>query len=888
MSINAKKYFNSIGTNARFYKPNGIVCDDENNIYISDTFNNSIRKIIYPTNNVITIAGNGKRGFLNGTGTNSFFNNPMGIRLDENGNLFVSDFGNNVIRKLIKTQNGDYTTTTFFGSGSKGNKNGTYSSSKFNNPTDLDFDKFGNMFVVDSGNNVIRIIKHQIVYGIDESNQVPDIRNLLISSMSKSIIFNNPFGIVINKNLDTIYISDFKNNRICKILDYENYGNIEIIAGNSIEGFMDGAKKNSLLNNPTFLCLDLDGNLYTSDSKNNVIRKINTQDNYIKTIMGNGTIGYKNGSKNNSMFNFPSGICYNLNKNEIYISDSLNNRICKADCNYYTSTLAGYIPRNIDNLVFSSVIGPTGLRGPYGMTGLIGSKGDIGLLGPRGLLGQLGPTGDTGPRGADGPTGLKGEKGDIGPNGINAIGFNYIGEKIYNYNLLDKSNSEYSYHKLSLLNNLDIYSYNNETYIYNRKNINIINDDFPLKVENIPNNLIKQQFDDVGNTNISEIRSILSFKDMTIGYDENIYLLLYIEAKVPNPLYLPQIFYMTVYKTLLMVTNPESNQSRFILDLEDNQNIVMSNIVNNILYLSDYKNNKIIKIVLNEFTQDLNSPICLTSSIYAGDSSSGYLDGNGTNSKFNSPQGICQDISGIVYVSDTNNNRIRKIDTNKNVTTILGNGNIGSTGSEFQQFNNIVSNPTKIILGEDINELYVIEKFGLRKIMLNDNSTVLQKNIYNRDSITFTNALYSINDRELYTDTMFFKSYTTAVHYTKIRNADIFNYPNYPMLISSDNFGFIYILTKMYKLYKCSSIYPDKISNSEGGSTGNKGNDSNYVIKSDFGNKNDDKIGDIIINENINENNFDFNIIYNVEGIEGITGGIQTSYITLKNSLIKL
>jgi len=88
-----------IGTNARFYAPAGIAIDNAGNLYVSDLFNNTIRKIT-PAGVVTTIAGNGLAGYNDGIGKAATFNRPRGITIDKYGNLFVADYGNNLIRKI--------------------------------------------------------------------------------------------------------------------------------------------------------------------------------------------------------------------------------------------------------------------------------------------------------------------------------------------------------------------------------------------------------------------------------------------------------------------------------------------------------------------------------------------------------------------------------------------------------------------------------------------------------------------------------------------------------------------------------------------------------------------------------------------------------------------
>jgi sugar lactone lactonase YvrE len=88
------------GAAATFGGAMGICSDSKGNIYIADTYNNSIR-MMTSTGKVTTVAGDGNSGYTEGTGSAARFNNPSGVCADTNGNLFVADYGNNVIRKII-------------------------------------------------------------------------------------------------------------------------------------------------------------------------------------------------------------------------------------------------------------------------------------------------------------------------------------------------------------------------------------------------------------------------------------------------------------------------------------------------------------------------------------------------------------------------------------------------------------------------------------------------------------------------------------------------------------------------------------------------------------------------------------------------------------------
>ncbi|WP_175404068.1 gliding motility-associated C-terminal domain-containing protein [Mucilaginibacter sp. PPCGB 2223] len=140
------------GTAARFSEPDGLVIDGAGNLYVSDQQTNLIRKVT-PGGLVSTIAGKNS-GFINGTGAAASFNAPRGLAIDPAGNLYVADQANNAIRKI--TQAG--VVTTVAGSGATGFNNGTGTSATFNTPTGVGIDNAGNLYIADAGNNAIRKI----------------------------------------------------------------------------------------------------------------------------------------------------------------------------------------------------------------------------------------------------------------------------------------------------------------------------------------------------------------------------------------------------------------------------------------------------------------------------------------------------------------------------------------------------------------------------------------------------------------------------------------------------------------------------------------------------------------------------------------------------------
>ncbi len=147
--------FDGQGTNAQFFQPQALTVDRAGNVFVADTWNHTIRKISMG-GAVTTRAGlAGNPGSLDGSVTKARFNSPTGIAVDSATNLYVADFSNHTIRRI--TASGSV--STIAGSpGLWGNVDGTNKESRFFQPQGIVADNAGNIFVSDSGNQTIRKI----------------------------------------------------------------------------------------------------------------------------------------------------------------------------------------------------------------------------------------------------------------------------------------------------------------------------------------------------------------------------------------------------------------------------------------------------------------------------------------------------------------------------------------------------------------------------------------------------------------------------------------------------------------------------------------------------------------------------------------------------------
>jgi sugar lactone lactonase YvrE len=142
------------GNQALFYNPVSIAVDRQDNLYVAEETNNRIRKIT-PSGDVSTLAGSGANSYANGQGTKADFARPVGVAVDKNGNVFVADYSNHVIRKITP----DGMVSTYAGTPEKGGfADGPVSTAQFYYPEAVAVDDKGNVYVADLGNNRIRKI----------------------------------------------------------------------------------------------------------------------------------------------------------------------------------------------------------------------------------------------------------------------------------------------------------------------------------------------------------------------------------------------------------------------------------------------------------------------------------------------------------------------------------------------------------------------------------------------------------------------------------------------------------------------------------------------------------------------------------------------------------
>lgn len=285
--------------------------------------------------------GSGQLGYKDGDFSTAQFRFPYGIIKNEDGEILVVDSYNHVIRKIFKgkvSSIGYYSENVDeYGFPQGAYVDGEIKEARFNQPRDIAVDSDGNIFVVDTGNHVIRKIKDNKVYSFVGAGEAG-----FADKKGMEAKFNTPSGIVIDKD-NNLYIADTLNHIIRKVTPE---GEVSTYAGKRSEegGYEDGSLEEARFNEPTALAMDNQGVLYIADSANQRIRVI--IDNKVSTIAGSGietndveyiTGGYKDGIGLEAQFNFPKGIDVSED-GVIFIGDTFNNqiRVITADNQVYT------------------------------------------------------------------------------------------------------------------------------------------------------------------------------------------------------------------------------------------------------------------------------------------------------------------------------------------------------------------------------------------------------------------------------------------------------------------------------------------------------------------------------------------------------------------------
>lgn len=300
------------GATATFSNPDGLAVDAAGNVQVADTFDDRIRKVT-PAGVVTTLAGSGESAFADGTGATAKFNAPAGAALDAAGNLFVSDYNNNRIRKV--TAGG--VVTTLAGSGTAAFADGTGIAASFDSPEGIAVDATGNVYVADSSNNRIR----KVTVGGVVTTVAGSGTAAFADGTGVAASFDGPNGLAMDAS-GNLYVADQNNHRIRKVTPA---GVVTTLAGSGTAAFADGTGAAASFNLPHGVGVDASGNVYVTDEFNQRIRKV-TPAGVTTTIAGSGADSFADGVGAAAGFSYPYGVTVDA-AGLIYVAD--NNRVRK-------------------------------------------------------------------------------------------------------------------------------------------------------------------------------------------------------------------------------------------------------------------------------------------------------------------------------------------------------------------------------------------------------------------------------------------------------------------------------------------------------------------------------------------------------------------------------
>ena len=303
------------GAAASFNTPKGITTDGDN-LYVSDSGNHTIRKIVISTGAVTTIAGTaGESGSVDGAGAAARFNDPYGMVTD-GADLFVADAANNTIRRIVISSG---VVTTIAGTaGVSGSADGTGAAATFYRPYGIATDG-ANLLVTDAYNHTIRnvVISSGVVTTIAGTAGVSGSAD----GTGAAAQFNYPYSITTTDGV-TLFVSDSYNFAVRKVV--LPTGVVTTIAGgNSVDGTGSSAR----LSGPAGITTD-GANLYVAENDGSVIRKVVISTGVVTTIAGTvGAFGSTDGTGAAARFLWPNGIT--TDGANLYVTDAENYTIRK-------------------------------------------------------------------------------------------------------------------------------------------------------------------------------------------------------------------------------------------------------------------------------------------------------------------------------------------------------------------------------------------------------------------------------------------------------------------------------------------------------------------------------------------------------------------------------
>jgi hypothetical protein len=325
------------GAAARFNAPAGIIADGTT-LYISDTGNHTIRRMITPSGIVTTLAGTpGTEGFSDNPAgpENVLFRSPGGITVGTIGfekSLFVADTGNHSIRRVSLTG----ATVTYAGSGVPGFENAVGTSASFNSPRGITFDG-SSFFVADTGNHAIRKITGGSVSTL-AGDGIPGFVDNVSGLFAR---FSSPRNLIPVGS--TLFVADTGNHVIRRVATTDS-GFVTTLAGlPQVPGFSDGTGTGARFDGLQGIGIQdgISNLFFVADTQNHVVRRV-TLAGEVATVAGNPPrAGLVNATGESARFDAPSGVV--IIGDDAFVSDQGNDTIRKITSSGAVTSFTGSV-----------------------------------------------------------------------------------------------------------------------------------------------------------------------------------------------------------------------------------------------------------------------------------------------------------------------------------------------------------------------------------------------------------------------------------------------------------------------------------------------------------------------------------------------------------------
>ncbi len=336
-------------TGVALHQPFGLFADPvTNDLYIGGQSSENVYLNSLATGKLSNFAGNGIAGFVgdgsSATNPGAELNAPQGIARDSNGNVYIADAGNCIIREvsastgIISTVVGTPNRCGYSGD------NGVATSAQLNGPDGIAIDANNNIFISEYWNCTVRrvdasthIITTYVGTGTGACGYNGD-------GEASNAELNRPYGIALDGS-GNLYIADYNNSRVRKV--DANFGTISTIAGDGVGGYTkDGVATATQINGASGVAADQNGNVFLSDYYNDLLRWVDPAGTMVTFAGIPGANGFSGdgGPATSAMFYYPTGIAQDSAGN-FYTADYNNDRIRKV------SAFAGY-GRSTGELIF--------------------------------------------------------------------------------------------------------------------------------------------------------------------------------------------------------------------------------------------------------------------------------------------------------------------------------------------------------------------------------------------------------------------------------------------------------------------------------------------------------------------------------------------------------